>query len=178
MPDEELKALELGVVPHLEDAPLQALADFDYVGLGLRTDRDAQGEVSIEVSSEIEFWLFIDDVRDIPQAQAVAADGEIADFVDRAKGAESTGEVAGRAVVHFAQGLVEVGASKRGRQLSDVNVVTFEIDGPQIDAHFFGADAVEANLRDPRNAPEWLDDAPVEVIVALAEIQVRAQSDF
>ena len=174
-PDQEVDALQLRIAVHGGDARLQGVADLHRVRLGFLAHGDADGEVAVQVPPVLQGRFLVDHVGHVAQLEAVGPDGEGPDLLHAGEAAHCAQRVAGASLGDLAQRHIEVTGAQGGGHVADIQSVELQVGHPQVDAHLARVDPVQPHLGHAGNPLQRLDDAPLEQVVARAQIAPRAE---
>ena len=162
----------------LQDAAQGQFADLDNVGRGLRADRDPERELPVEMAAEIELALLVVDRCDVSYFQITHAEGKILYLLDRVEASDHANDEASPCVGDLANRLIEVAASNHPSHIRGLHAVLLEGIEMEVDAHLLRENSVQAHLGDTWYAQDRPYHESIEQIVAVAEVDRRAQSSF
>ena len=169
VPDQQLDALELGVVLDLGNAGHQPVDGVDGVGRRLLEDREADGELAIEMAAEADARLDDLDLRHVADREP-AGQRQGRDLRGGVEAAERAHLVAQRLGLDGADVEVEVGVLERRHQLARLDAVAAHRRGIDRHPQLARLDAAEVDRGDALDALERPLDVAVEQLPRLGEV--------
>ena len=163
--------------PRLERV-LHRVDDLDSVRLGSLLDTETYRGGAVLVTPRIARTLVVDYVRYVAEDQALLADREVVDVVDRFERSARHGRKPPAAVGDLPEREVGIRTLQGSKETADIDSVPLDVIHPEVDVDLLAIRAPEFDIANARNALQGPLDSRLQKVVVHAQVSIRCQGPF